>query len=47
MTQTLALGSDTDNDPEGSRQIVTVLISILINVASGNPEFPEAIFNSS
>jgi hypothetical protein len=46
MTQTLAPGSDTDNDPEGSRRIVTVLISILINIVFGNPAFPRATFTA-
>ncbi len=46
MTQTLASGSGTDNDPEGSRRIVTVLISIFINVVFGNPVFPGATFYS-
>lgn len=44
MTPTLAPGSDTGNDPEGSRRIVTVLISILINAVFGNPAFPGATF---
>lgn len=46
MTQTLASGSGTDNDPERSRRIVTALISILRKANFGNPTIPQATFYS-
>jgi hypothetical protein len=44
LTPTLAPGSDTDNDPEQGRGIVTVLISFLRKRLLGSPVFTGPLY---